>query len=296
MNSNTSISATDKTLIALHIEKTAGRTFRQVLNKQFSADDIFATYGRPVPDAIAELASMPEDQRSRIRLLVGHVSFGVDKHFPQECVYLTMLREPVDRVISHYYYHLERADTALYEVIHSKGLSLEEYVSSGVSSELNDGQVRVLCGDQEVDSVYGHGPISKSHLEAAKRNLTTRFATFGLTERFDESALLFGRVMNWENVYYNRDMHVTSDRPARSEIPQKTLQVIEQYHTLDIELYEFAKQLFDESLREHGIGRDRLATYQRNQRYNRMANRLQGIPVMGGLVRLAKSGVRRLVA
>ena len=42
---------------------------------------------------------------------MGHVPYGLfRRHLPEDTRYMTFLREPVDRVLSHYYRHIHTED------------------------------------------------------------------------------------------------------------------------------------------------------------------------------------------
>src|SRR4051812_5972736 len=95
-------------LIFLHIPKTAGSTLTTIMHRQYSADEIYDIYEvRKSP----QLMALPEEQRAKIKLLKGHIPFGLHAFLPNgKAEYFTILREPVDRVLSHYY-HFARQRT-----------------------------------------------------------------------------------------------------------------------------------------------------------------------------------------
>ena len=87
---------------------------------------------------------------------MGHMGFGLHDYLPQGASYITMLRDPIDRIVSHYYYVLQNQGHYLHKEVAGKGLSLEQFADSALSTELDNGQTRVLAGLE-------HGPI---HLSA----------------------------------------------------------------------------------------------------------------------------------
>ena len=175
---------------------------------------------------------------------------------PRPTVHFTILRDPVERVISAYY-HVRRSTThPLHEAVVSANISLSDFITSGIAqAEIENGQTRILSGIEGVDWVTGSGPISLGTLETAKRNLKNQFTVFGLAERFDESMLLLANSLGWSSnriVYQKRN--VGSNRPSNKSLPRDLTALIEQYNELDIQLYEFAKNNFAETLRELGLG------------------------------------------
>ena len=55
----------------------------------------------------AQVGELPVEDRHAARVLTGHLPHGVDRYMPQECDYMTMLREPVARVVSTYHHVLD---------------------------------------------------------------------------------------------------------------------------------------------------------------------------------------------
>lgn len=84
-------------------------------------------------------------------------------------------------------------------------------------------------------------------LERAKKNLKEHFKVVGLLERFDESPILFKRAFGWRFPFHSRG-NVTKARPSKMAISKDALRVIEKYNELDIELYRYGKEMFEEQV------------------------------------------------
>ena len=98
-----------------------------------------------------------------------------------------MLRNPAARVVSGYYFARRRPQHYLYEPIVGNNLDIERFVSGGITTETDNGQLRLLTG--HIDDIE-IGGCTRQLLEQAKTNLIKHFAAVGLAERFDESLLL----------------------------------------------------------------------------------------------------------
>ncbi|NEO03330.1 MAG: sulfotransferase family protein, partial [Moorea sp. SIO3I7] len=94
-------------LIFLHIPKTAGTTLHYIINRQYKSEYIFEVNCR---ESRNELIRMSEVQKSKIKVIRGHMEFGWHEFIAQPCTYITMLRDPVERVISFYFYILRQPD------------------------------------------------------------------------------------------------------------------------------------------------------------------------------------------
>lgn len=245
------LAAGKKVLIFVHIPRTAGTTLHTVIDRQFPADTVFNILGGDVRKSITEFKSLPEEERQGIRCLKGHMAFGLHEYLPRPAVYVTMLRNPVDRVISHYYHVLETPGNILHHEIVSKNMSLRDYVSRAVTPQLTNGQTRLISGVERADSITGSDPVSAEIFERALSNLRDRFDILGICERFNESLILFKRHLGWRNTLYVR-RNVARGRPSLEEVPRETIEIIEDQNEFDLELYDFAKRRFEELVLEQG--------------------------------------------
>ncbi len=104
------------------------------------------------------LASLSEEDRRAIKLLRGHQPFGLHRFLPQTCTYVTVLRDPVARVVSQFFYILKNPHNPLHDQVR-KMASPAEFVQSGISVGMNDGQVRWLLGELRT-LPFGGNPIN----------------------------------------------------------------------------------------------------------------------------------------
>lgn len=230
------------TLFSLQIPKTGSTTLRGIIERQYQQDEILPinrTYG----DSIQAYEELSSTQKHGIRVFQGHFGFGLHRIVSRPATYITVLRWPIDRVLSHYYHELRHSTSSdFYQA--GKPVSLEEYI---YLRKMNDnGQTRYLsCCDGDIwGDQIDFGECSLEMLEKAKRNLDEYFVVAGLLERFDESIILMGRELEWELPFYVKH-RVASNRPINPKISQKALQTIETYNKLDIELYKYAQEKFD---------------------------------------------------
>ena len=101
----------------LHIPKTAGTIIASSLKKKYSpsqilvADSKFADLPNRTEsyqDLIDKVSALSPVQKRQIKIICGHgVYYGIHRHFPEaEVKYFTIIREPLDRLVSHYNYYL----------------------------------------------------------------------------------------------------------------------------------------------------------------------------------------------
>ncbi len=196
----------ESTLIFFHIGKTGGSTLDMLMKRNFSQDSIIHANIGKNPQFLDEFKCLPKKRRAEIKYIGGHIPLGLHEYLPQPSSYITLLRDPVDRVISEYYYVLRRPDHPFYSKVTSRKMSLKDYVRCEVSPGVVSGQTRAISGVQGVDSMTGSGPISRDILDIAKKNLIEYFMLVGLTERFDESLILLKRALGWRmyDIFYTK--------------------------------------------------------------------------------------------
>jgi len=216
-------------LIFLHVPKTAGLTLRSIIRRQYPPGVI-------VDAPPTGLVEMTAEERARVRVILGHVPFGTHSQMSVPARYVTMLRNPVDRVVSLYYHLLGKPQNLHHPWV--RGRSLEEYAASAHPQAMNH-QTQLLSGHT--------AGLEAGSLDAARQTLLHHVACCGVNERFDESLLLFKHALGWRNVFYLRE-NVSSVRPALSAIPASTIRVIERNNELDAELYSFAARQLDATL------------------------------------------------
>jgi hypothetical protein len=276
----------DPTVLFLHIGKTAGATMRRALRRQFPERlvlELRAPTVRPGrlrrDGAIEHFASLPEPERARPRLIVGHFTYGLHEVVPRPCVYVTLLREPVALVLSQYH-HVRRHPG---HVLHERAKAypdLRSYVDSGLSLEMDNSQTRALAGD----TTTPFGGCTPAMLDAAKEHLERSFRVVGITERFDESLVMMRLAFGWDRLRYSP---INVNRSAREPVSQQDLELVASRNELDVELYAWASERFTAAVARTPGFQERLDRFRRqNAAYSpwgrlldaprRLAERLKG--------------------
>jgi hypothetical protein len=171
--------------------------------------------------------------------------FGIHRLLPQPSTYITFLRDPVERVISAYYF-------ARNYLLHPKHrwiskLSLEEYVRVSPNHNV---QCKYISGQPFVGDHHA-GDCDERTLAAAKENLNNHFALVGLTERFDEGLAILKILFGWEIAKYAK-FNVTKSRLKKTSLPASTVKLIAERNQYDVALYEYAVPIFDATRAKYG--------------------------------------------
>ena len=242
----------NKTLIFLHIPKTGGSTLGKILNRHFTQKESFIFNSSKFSDEwIKEFKKLPMEERKRIKYIRGHMPFGIHACLPQESFYVTILRNPIERIISLYYMALRSKKWYLHKLIKSKNLSFSEFVKSGSSGEIWNGQVRLISGASEKVEEINPSRISYNDLKKAKENLKKYFLV-GTTEKFDEFLVILRHMLGLKRIYYTKEA-VARNKPRELKLSDEEISLLKEYNKFDFQLHEFAEELFRERVSEMDI-------------------------------------------
>jgi hypothetical protein len=234
--------------------KAGGSTLQRIIDRQYSGQKIFDIEGNgiaSVQSSLDRLRSLPDAERADIRCLKGHVPFGVGQWLKSPVQYISMLREPVARLISDYNSAVSNPAHNLHKEINEKGMSLLQYAEVRARQGLTNLYTRLLSGCVNWDNLALSEALSLKTLESAKEN-ARKCAAVGITERFDESILYFKKKLGWSSCYYTRDNVTPSILVKRDQISGDTENAIKEYCRLDMELYQYCVDIFNENIRNAG--------------------------------------------
>jgi len=229
----------DTKLIFVHIPKTGGTTLDQVLNREAGGNVYWLSGG--ARDAMDRLAEMPVEESTRFDLYAGHLPWGLHTAIAAPCRYVTMLRHPVERLVSHYYHVHGEPGHRSYKQIVEGGMSLLDFVTSDITLEVDNLQTRFVAGLEANDAAPLDG-CTELLLETALENLQESFAGFGVQEYFDESLLLLHDALGWAHQPFYVSQRVNASRPRHREISDEVREAITRRNQLDIRLHAWATE------------------------------------------------------
>ena len=228
-------------IVSVHLAKTGGNTFATILER--AATGMYSQrYGPDHPmtalrmdgvqlspldghqhwglfDAMLAIPSIA----ARRNVLHGHFNVNIMKDQYPDADFVVWLRDPVDRVVSHYEFwkRLEvDFDDPLYRRFHDEQMTIEDFAAE---PRVRNTQSRTT-GRRSVDE----------------------FAFVGITEEYDRSLDLFGRMYDVDT----RDVVQLNFNPqqkqGRYELPPDTRAVVESYNQADIDLYRQAVERLEQ--------------------------------------------------
>jgi hypothetical protein len=250
-------------LVQIHIPKTGGAALRGIISSELGGrfKQKLNTITHP-EKAEARIRAIGAGEGVRPPALCGHIVFGLRDLLPPDTRYVTVLREPVERTLSHYGYLVAPRDPALHphgllsrDSPYRPEMSLEECLSDP-DYLLDNLQTRMIVCRR---SPFEELPVDA--LEQAKKHLQERFAFVGVTERLDELIVLLTTAYGWRLRIPGR-RHVSGARLQRADLSPATLRAVEAQNALDLDLHVFARGLMDRAVEavapDVGLGLDSL--------------------------------------
>lgn len=228
-------------LFFVHIPKTAGTTFRFILDNRFAPEEIspLEIY-HPHDYRTVE----PNDLR-KYRLMRGHIPYIAQQAFPQKPLAMTILRDPVYRVRSLYTFaqrtpdhHLHRraklSNLGNFAFRHQNFLNVHNVMTYFLGTDF-DFKARV----QLEGHAYWQMTLGVEHLERAKQRLN-KMLFVGLVEDFNRSLLTLFYTFGWFPTIGFQSYNIT---PRPAEIEPHTYNLIAEFNEWDIQLYAYGQEL-----------------------------------------------------
>lgn len=240
-------------LIFHHIPKTAGTSFVALLQRNYADEELLLSHAdkaEPSEWWREWWRSLSDERRRQIRCVASHSANRLIPVLLEEATpfrALTLLREPVDRCISLYYFVLELARAGNAEaggqagrLLLEKGWSLDELYRhadepgfAGRYPFLNgffDGQARALARPFGV--TRGLSRLPPSVEERANVESAIKHYDVGLLEDYNRTIDRWAAAFSWREVDYEAK-NVTRSRRDAPPVSDETRALIRSYNQID---------------------------------------------------------------
>lgn len=264
----------------VHIAKTGGDSMRKCLS------NLASMRGRPVPFSVGfnNYCSVVLNHKTNgsyvidSDIIMGHRAFGMcdllrESRFNQKrCSYFTILRDPFERMVSHYFYLRQAAASSALispSAIMSLKMSIKEwtlYQGSEMQNKLFwTGEIGKHPNGSHVCQGVSQLPITRFRdeklMEDILSNIDRHFGVIGLTSEYLKTLRMLQRA--YQLPFYdvckefaiNKGDYNSTEDAARKKVKEEAIMTlkndaeIRQLLHLDIKLYEKAKQIFNEQNR-----------------------------------------------
>lgn len=260
-----------KSIRFLHLQKTGGSTLSIILRRQYF---LRPTFYLGIPQDEVKLNVYLSSGRIRPALFLGHKDFSIGIEAVDNAQKITLLREPINRVLSLCQHVYEGKECYMLNNFPPGSFDLDRFLSMGYG-ELFNLQTRSLLsqhGCSYEDLLTQESP--ENIVDLAFQTLLTKVTAFGLTEYFDESLMVFASKLNWRlpPVYVQRNQ---GDRRHSLAYDQRHIDRISEMNHLDLMLYERARKYFIEALESPLLNLEKLQNFrQLNETYQRLVKKM----------------------
>lgn len=219
-----------------HIPKTGGTSIHQ-----FIADICGAQSTSENVDS--ENYSTAVRGLARYAAIVGHFWFRPGETLDRDRLNITVLRHPIDRVLSHFYF-FRRLDPTIHPNAPERSMDLRAYVESDLPSVLgatSNFQTRMLAPLGLESTVTN--PSDDELLSAAHRAVDS-FDLVGVFPELEDTATCIAYLAKRSMRSPVPRENVSLGRPRIDDIPDEVFKRLEYLNRLDIELYSYAVRQF----------------------------------------------------
>lgn len=242
----------NKLLIFLHIPKTAGTSIQRIMWDQYTREQVALLNDGPW--LTERLVRLCNEKDSPIKIISGHIPFGIHQLIDRPCSYFTIVRHPIELLVSMYYYILRCPPIPTYQKLVT--MNFTEFAESSEMDFLTTNiQTKYLTGmpnrfvhqPEHQYFLWNPGPYPPD-LKLAKKHLRQYFAFVGVTEWLQEGITPMCKALGWNrpaNLYLE---NVGINRLPISEIDPHAIEILTKKNGLDFQLYEFAKKLYKDSV------------------------------------------------
>lgn len=245
-------------LYFLHIQKTAGTTLYFTIDEKFAPEAICpARFWRQ----LLQIAKQSPAQFENYRFFRGHFGYSIQQFVRQKLVHITVLRDPIERTVSHYEHIRREPKDRLHKLVAAQNMSFEDFITHPeTGAAIANLQTRSIAFDWGLTEIraskkfpsrgiLGTPPdLPDDELLAIAKQRLDDFAFVGLAERFQDSLLLLSYIFGWYPIVQSREMNKAPKKLRSSDLSQAALDAVMERNQLDEDLYQHGQAIFQRHL------------------------------------------------
>jgi len=241
-------------LCFVHIPKTAGSSFTDVLITVIGQDKFRTLF----PDILSGFKEADFDINT-YNGISGHFPYEIRKLISKPALFLTFLRDPLSRSLSHFnqFQRMNLDDPLIqrsenYHYYEQVGqMTFEDFIEHPFFGEqISNLETRMLglLIDHPIHQLKEVMPINEAEdrffsLELAKERLE-QFTFIGIQEKFQESLDIFSYQFGTRPIKNPPELNISSNKIQLTTLSEQVIEKLGQLNKLDVELYEFGQMLF----------------------------------------------------
>ncbi len=234
----------------LHIFKNAGNTMREMLWRNRGQGEFIdeMVHGRldqnGVPKtfdsedhSIGQLRELIVDNAELLEYVTADLPYGIHRYLTRPVRYLALVREPVDRLTSYWYFaYKHRPRSAMWDTLESYDFDVRAAVEAGGLIQYSNDQTRCLLGSTSL-------VLGADDLEEAKELIRTRYELIGTVRRLPDFLAELGRRFGWAApAPADLPRLNASDRSDASVLPARAIAAFAELNEVDAGLYRWVER------------------------------------------------------
>lgn len=218
-------------IIFNHTPKAGGTSLHYFFQDLFGPDKVYRVNVRVPTEEIYTIEKMTEEEKQRYQIFQGHFKYGNHKFFSQPCLYIGIVRNPIDRIISNYYYLHRRGEEERKQKVQQQ--TLTEYFESQIEGRVSAGaaQLRILTGQDD--------------LAKAKEVIKRDYLMCCATEQLDRFQTVFARLYGRPDLA-PKHRNVTKSRDMAGEEGQALREKYKDLFKPDVKFLRFVRKRFND--------------------------------------------------
>ena len=238
--------ALDDTLVFMHLPKTGGTSVRNAVRGLYAREETALIYGnRELLGAMTrgQFDALSVDATRQLRLVMGHFAYGIHRQIDRPCRYATVVRDPVERVISLYSHFLNLPGIRFGGRAHRERLrirwrriDLDRWVFGEERIAADNLLARQIAGGEHLP----FGQCDEALYQRAVENLERHFVAVLVTEEMELGRRLLGGRLGRELPAVGT-ANANPNRKSLEEFDPAVLVRIRELNHLDARLHRAAR-------------------------------------------------------
>lgn len=245
-------------VLQIHIPKAGGNTVNQLFGQMGFTPLALDMNSNDFFQAVREdrwWAGFRASPPRTAYFLTGHMRLDnpIYKRLWVPHVIVTLLRDPIERMLSNYNFTLRRPHNPWHDDVVNKGMTFLEYAAK------MDAAIGPQYGFFDDTGEGTFARTGTASVEHCLNNLLTKIGVLGLTSRFDEFAALAGILLGRERILSVSPINVTDQIPDINGMPLKTALTDHERAEMskllkdDIWFYEQARKEYDRRIADPNL-------------------------------------------
>jgi hypothetical protein len=225
-------------ILFMHLPKTAGTALRNLFARHLGEERVSKNLNMRLEEALVRYADL--------NAVCGHFHVEQGQRLPADRISMTVLRDPVDRFLSHYYFRkFDAQNQAIDQRVRSR--DLDQFIEEQTSTDIDDLNLQTSL-------LYPLGTESWTMLSWSERVIAAqraldRFDCVGIHNEIDDFVCMICARMGWSPDAALDRVNVTSRRTTPDQLPIAARRKLDELLQYDQLVFEYAVERFRQSRR-----------------------------------------------